>query len=427
MPKNIKRSGGIWLLFLLLAATATAAVWYFNNSRERGPQYLFATVVRGDLSQVVTATGQLNPFVTVQVGSQVSGIIQKLLVDFNSIVKEGDVIAQIDPATYQASVHQSEADLANAKAGLELAQINAARAEDLAKKNLIPRADFDKANADLHQAEAIVKLKEATLERAKVDLGRCTVSAPIDGTVIFRHVDVGQTVTASLSAPTFFVIAKDLTQMQIDANVAEADIGAVTVGQDVEFTVDAFPSRIFKGKVAQVRNGPTMLQNVVTYDTIVEVQNREHHLKPGMTANVAINIARRQNALKIPNAALRFRPTDSLRTNQLVSNPPASRSGNRSASAAGIAASSFGKARQTHRTVYIITTNAPESQGTSPPQPAQIKTGITDGIFSEVLEGLDEGAQVIVGLATPRRTTPGAPSPRSPFGTKQRQTAESNR
>src|SRR6266850_1942124 len=258
MPKASKHSTGVWVTVLLLIGAGGFGACYWYNSRGSSPQYLTGTVVRGDLTQAVTATGQLNPMINVQVGSQISGIIQKLFVDFNSPVKEGQVIAQIDPATYLANVHLTEADVANAKAALELMQINAERAQELVRKNLIPQSEFDKARADLHQAEAAVKLKEASLERAKVDFSRCTVYAPIDGTVISRHVDVGQTVTASLSAPTFFVIAKDLSQMQIDANVAEADVGGVKVDQDVDFTVDAFPSRIFKGKVMQIRNGPTM-------------------------------------------------------------------------------------------------------------------------------------------------------------------------
>ena len=423
MPKQTKHSSGIWLLLLLLIGAGGAAYWYFNNSRGHGPQYLTAAVARGDLTQIVTATGQLNPVVNVQVGSQISGIIQKLLVDFNSPVKEGQIIAQIDPATYLANVHQNEADVSNTKAALELARLNARRAEELLTKNLIPQADFDKAMADLHQAEAAVKLKEAGLERANVDLGRCTVYAPIDGIVISRNVDVGQTVTASLSAPTFFVIAKDLTQMQIDANVAEADVGGIKIEQEVEFTVDAFPSRIFKGKVIQIRNAATVVQNVVSYDTVIEVDNRELLLKPGMTANVGIVIFRRPDVLKIPNGALRFRPPEvrAARTNVVSSAlKPRSASGGKTTPGAGIAASNLAKARQTHRTVYTLaSTNAPASSDPATLQAVQIKTGISDGIFTEVVEGLDEGAVVVVGLNTPRGAA-GASTSRNPFATKQK-------
>ena len=421
MAKAAKRSSGPWLLLLLLIGAGSAGYWYYNQSRARGPQYLTAAVSRGDLTQVVTATGQLNPVVNVQVGSQISGIIQKLYVDFNSPVKEGQIIAEIDPATYRANVHQNEADLSNAQAALELAQLNARRAEELTKKKLIPQADLDKATADLHQAEAAVRLKEATLERAKVDFGRCTVYAPIDGIVISRHVDVGQTISASLSAPTFFVIAKDLTQMQIDANVAEADVGGIKVGQDVEFTVDAFPSRIFKGKVMQIRNAPTMFQSVVTYDAVIEVNNRELDLKPGMTANVAIVISRRPNTLRIPNAALRFRPPEvvaAARTNVVAAPPPEKkpRSGSaKSSPGSGNVAANLARARQTHRTVYTLSSTNAASGDTPAVQPVQIKTGVSDGIFTEVVDGLDEGAVVVVGLNTPKGA---AAASKNPFAAK---------
>src|SRR5439155_17299392 len=238
-----------------------------------------------------TATGQLNPVTNVQVGCQISGTIQKLFVDFNSPVTQGQVVAQIDAATYQANLLQAEGDLANAKAALELAQINAGRSKDLFTNKLIPQSDYDQTIANLHQAEATVKIKEAAVQKAKVDLERCTIYSPVDGIVISRSVDVGQTVAASLSAPTLFVIANDLTKMQIDANVAEADIGGVEEGQDVDFTVDAFPNRTFHGKVTQVRNAPITVQNVVTYDTVIGVSNADLKLRPGMTANVSIIVA----------------------------------------------------------------------------------------------------------------------------------------
>ena len=415
----------MWLILLFLIGAGGSAVWYFNNSRGHGSQYLTAPVTRGDLTQVVTATGQLNPVVNVQVGSQISGIIQKLYVDFNSPVKAGQVLAQIDPATYSASVHQNEADLANAKAALELSQLNARRAEELIQKQLIPQASHDKAMVELHQAEATVKLKEAILERAEVDLGRCTVYAPIDGIVISRHVDVGQTVTASLSAPTFFIIAQDLAQMQIDANVAEADVGGVKVGQEVEFTVDAFPARVFKGQVTQVRNGPTTVQNVVTYDTVIEVGNRKLELRPGMTANAAIIISRRHDVLKIPNAALRFRPPEVIasRTNRFVSPVSKPRSGGagKSSPSGGGVASGPAKAAQTHRTVYmVVSTDATKSSDTVPFQAVQIRTGISDGIFTEVLEGVSENDLVIAGLNAPRGGAAGGPAGKNPFTTKQK-------
>src|SRR3954449_13493411 len=269
--------------------------------------YQSANVTRGQITQAVTATGTLNPVVNVQVGSQVSGNISKLFADFNSQVKAGQVVAQIDPALFKATVTQAEGDVASSQAALELARLNAKRTQDLFTRKTSSQADLDQAMASLHQAEATVKIKQGALDKAKTDLERCTIVSPIDGTVISRSVDVGQTVAASLQAPVIFVIANDLTNMQIDANVAEADIGAVAVDQTVDFTVDAFPMQTFNGKVKQVRNAPITVQNVVSYDTVISVSNPEQKLKPGMTANVSIVAAHRDDVIKAPNAALRFR------------------------------------------------------------------------------------------------------------------------
>src|SRR6266478_37549 len=298
------------LTFMALAGGAACAGWYYQQHRtEEAPDYQTSVVGRAELLQVVTASGQLNPLVKVEVGSQISGNIEKLLADFNSPVKAGQTIAQLDPATYRANYVQAEGNLASAKAALELAQITEKRARELSK--LSAQADYDKAVADLHQAEANLKINEGALKKAEVDLARCTISSPIDGVVISRNVDVGQTVAASLSAPVLFLIGNDLRKMQIDANVAEADIGLVEVGQDADFTVDAFAGRVFHGKVTQIRNAPKTDQNVVTYDTMIDVNNEDLKLKPGMTANLTIIVARRDNALKVANAALRFHPSGS--------------------------------------------------------------------------------------------------------------------
>src|SRR5207237_3270435 len=231
--------------------------------------YQTATVTRGPITQAVTATGTLNPVVNVQVGSQVSGNIAELFVDFNSQVKAGQVVAQIDPMLFQAAVTQAEGDVASAQAALELAKLNASRTRTLFAQKNSAQQDLDQAVANLHQAEANVKIKQGALDKAKADLEHCTITSPVDGVVISRSVDVGQTVAASLQAPVIFQIANDLTKMQIDSNVAEADVGVVQVGQDVDFTVDAFPTRTFHGKVVQVRNAPITVQNVVTYDTVI--------------------------------------------------------------------------------------------------------------------------------------------------------------
>jgi HlyD family secretion protein len=339
-----------------------------------------ATVTRGPITQAVTATGTLNPVVNVQVGSQVSGNIQKLFVDYNSTVKAGQVVAQIDPALFQATVTQAEGDLASAQAALELARINANRIQGLVAKQSSAQADLDTATAALHQAEANVKIKQGALDKAKADLDHCTITSPIDGVVISRSVDVGQTVAASLQAPIIFTIANDLAKMQIDSNVAEADVGVVVVDQNVDFSVDAFPNQTFHGKVIQVRNAPIAVQNVVTYDTVIGVSNPELKLKPGMTANVSIVISHRDNVLKISNAALRFRPAESKSAEPKPSASPRARTNS------GGGRSRSGEYRS-ERTVYVL-------RG-SEPTPVQIKTGISDGVYTEVLEGLQEGDRAV--------------------------------
>lgn len=363
----------------------------------RGTNYQTASVTRGPLTQAVTATGTLNPMVNVQVGSQVSGNISKLFVDFNSEVKAGQTVAQIDPALFQATVTQAEGDLASAQAGLELAKLNAARTQELFTKKNSSQQDLDTANAALHQAEANVKIKQGALDKAKADLDHCTITSPIDGVVISRSVDVGQTVAASLQAPVIFIIANDLAKMQIDSNVAEADVGAVAIDQDVDFTVDAFPNRTFHGKVTQVRNAPITVQNVVTYDTVIGVSNADLKLKPGMTANVSILVAHRDNVLQVKNSALRYRPAGAA-TTQSKSPAPAPSPG---------AHGGGGRDRRSgERTVYILSGGRPK--------PVQIKTGISDGVVTEVLEGLNEGDAVVTAELTSASAS-GSPA-QNPFG-----------
>jgi HlyD family secretion protein len=357
--------------------------------------------VRGPITQAVTATGTLNPVQNVQVGSQVSGNIQKLFADFNSPVKAGQVIAQIDPVVFQANVNQAEGDVANARAALELARLNEARTRALVAKQNSAQSDLDQATANLHQAEANVKIKEGALEKVKADLDHCTITSPIDGIVISRNVDVGQTVAASLQAPVIFQIANDLAKMQIDANVAEADVGGVAVDQDVDFTVDAFPARTFQGKVVQVRNAPITVQNVVTYDTVIGVRNPDLKLKPGMTANVSITVAHKDDVLQIKNAALRYRPPDA--TPVEIRRTSTSRAGR-----PGEGRSSTAHEGRAERTVYVL------PGGASRPRPVQIKTGISDGIMTEVLNGLKEGDRVVTAELTSTAAAPSASA--NPFG-----------
>ena len=362
--------------------------------------YQTATITRGPITQAVTATGTLNPVVNVQVGSQVSGNIAKLFADFNSQVKAGQVVAQIDPALFQATVTQAEGDLANAQAALELARINAKRTQELFAKKTSSQADVDQAVATLHQAEAGVKIKQGALDKAKADLEHCTITSPIEGVVISRSVDVGQTVAASLQAPVIFAIANDLTKMQIDTNVAEADVGVVKTDQNVDFTVDAFPMQTFHGKVVQVRNAPITVQNVVTYDTVIGVSNQDLKLKPGMTANVSIIIAHNDDALQIKNAALRYRPPDA--TPVETKRTETGRAGRPGGGRGGAAHEGA------ERTVYVL------PSGGSHPQPVKIKTGISDGIMTGVVEGLREGDCVVTAELA---STTNAPQPSAnPFG-----------
>src|SRR5216110_2850058 len=391
-----------WIALIVALLIVASLVRQCRSSGSEN--YQIATVTRGPITQAVTATGTLNPVVNVQVGSQVSGNIAKLFADFNSQVKAGQVVAQIDPALFQATVTQAEGDLASAQAGLELAKVNAARTQKLFVEKNSSQQDVDSAMAALHQAEANVKIKQGALDKAKADLDHCTITSPIDGVVISRSVDVGQTVAASLQAPVIFQIANDLTKMQIDANVAEADVGVVAVDQDVDFTVDAVPTQTFHGKVVQVRNAPITVQNVVTYDTVIGVTNPELKLKPGMTANVSIIVAHKDEVLQIKNAALRYRPPDAtpVETRKTVT----SRAGRPNSGRGG------GGQQGAQRTVYVL------PSGANRPEPRQIKTGISDGIVTEVVEGLKEGDRVVT--AELASTAAGPSPPANPFSGPRR-------
>ncbi len=392
-----------WLLIIVGLLVILAVVRQCRNGG--AANYQTATIPRGPITQAVTATGTLNPVVNVQVGSQVSGNIAKLFVDFNSQVKAGQVVAQIDPALFQATVTQAEGDLASAQAALELAKVNASRTQELFARKTSSQADLDQAMASFHQAEANVKIKQGALDKARADLDHCTITSPIDGVVISRSVDVGQTVAASLQAPVIFAIANDLSKMQIDANVAEADVGVVKIDQNVDFTVDAFPMETFHGKVVQVRNAPITVQNVVTYDTVIGVSNPELKLKPGMTANVSIIIAHKDDVLQIKNAALRYRPPNATPV-PVETRKTISRAGRPSAGHAG------GAQQGAQRTVYVL------SSGVGRPESRQIKTGISDGIVTEVVEGLKEGDRVVT--AEIGSTTAASSPATNPFGGARR-------
>jgi len=370
----------------IIIGVAIAAFFLLRGSGNE-PQFRADKVVRGDIEMAVTATGTVNPVTTVLVGTQVSGTIKNIYVDFNSPVKKDQLIARIDPALFDAQVNQARANLVSAKANLEKARatsIDAKRTmernKELLSKNLIAQSDFDTAETNYETAEASVNAaksqvaqSEAALSSAETNLFYTKIVSPVDGTVISRNVDVGQTVAASFQTPTLFSIAQDLTKMQIDTNVAEADIGNVKVGQDVEFTVDAYSDITFKGRVWQVRNAPITVQNVVTYDVVIQVDNPELKLKPGMTANVSIIVSFKKDVLKIPNAALRFKPSEKTKT----------------------------AAQQKGAGVWIL------EQGKLKRIP--VSTGISDGSYTELVSGkINEGQEVIVESLT--KAKPPAPA-----------------
>ncbi|MGH8021393.1 MAG: efflux RND transporter periplasmic adaptor subunit, partial [Opitutaceae bacterium] len=300
-------------LFILVAGLGGGAWWYFKGRPEAGPIYQTVTLQKGSIVQAVTATGQLQPVIIVDVGSQVSGRLREVLVDFNDKVAKDQVLARIDPATFESALAQAESELLNAKANLRLQRSNLERSRQLAEQKLVSSADLEQIEATVEQAEAGVRIRESAVQSRKTDLQRCTIVAPIDGMVISRAVQTGQTVAASLNSPILFTIANDLTKMQIAASVSEADVGNITDGLAVKFTVDAFPGRNFTGKVKQVRNAATIVENVVTYETIIAVDNPGGRLKPGMTANVSIIIQSREEALRLANAALRVRLPEGLK------------------------------------------------------------------------------------------------------------------
>ncbi|MCX7817100.1 MAG: efflux RND transporter periplasmic adaptor subunit [Syntrophales bacterium] len=387
MGTRITRKRIFYLTSTVLLLLGTILFFYrCNNANPR----LFRTekVARGDIQSVITATGKVDAVTTVIVGAQLSGMIKELHVDYNSKVKKGQLLARIDPALYEAQVEQARANLLLAKANLEKAEAQArdaqrtlSRYEKLIEKNFISRSELDTAMTNLETAEAQVKAAKAQYEQAKASLKTAEtnlrytqIRSPVDGIVISRNVDVGQTVTASLQTPTLFSIAQDLTKMQVVASVAEADIGRVKTGQPVQFTVDAYPDHVFEGKVHEVRNAPINVQNVVTYEVIARVENSDLKLKPGMTANVSIITNAKKNVPKVPNTALRFRMPDEIRKKLRKTN--------------------YESEKRTG--VWILTPSGPKR--------VAVKTGISDMNYTEVLSGeLKEGDEVIVDVLVKKK------------------------
>jgi len=394
---------------VLLAATA-ALTAYYRNAGDGAPDLTTAVVSRGDVVQSVKATGTLEAVTTVQVGSQVSGTIASLQADFNSQVKKGQVIARLEPSLFQAQVDQAratlvklQADAQRAQVALQDAQVQQRRSETLGSQQLLPASELDTARVTTAQADAALKSAQAqvtqaraSLSQAEVNLSHTTITAPIDGIVISRNVDVGQTVAASMQAPVLFTIAQDLRQMQVDASVDEADIGKIAPTQLVSFQVDAYPGKNFAGSVRQVRLAPVVDQNVVSYVTVIDVPNPELQLKPGMTANVAITIAHADDVLKVPNAALRFRPDEA--TLQAHGQSAQARPGQ-----------AAGRTRGT-RQVWVMNGETLT--------PVTVQTSVNDGTTTAITGGsLQEGAHVVTGVVQTAAATsqqPGGGSPLMP-------------
>ena len=465
------------LLWAALALLALGAGFLYLRARGDAPRYMTGTVDRGDVVEVVGATGTLEAVTTVQVGSQVSGTIQSLGADFNSRVKKGQVVARLDPSLFDARVGQARAQLQTAhantdrsKAEVEDTRQKYERAKELAARQLLPPSDLDTAKANQDAALAQVKANQAAesqaqanLNQAQLDLSHTIITTPIDGVVISRNVDVGQTVAASFQAPVLFLIAGDLALMRVNASVDEADIGRVREGQEVDFHVDAYPERQFEGKVEQVRLNPTSVQNVVTYNTIVTVDNKNLLLRPGMTATVSVIVRKAEQALRVPAAALRFRPEGYATPGQSrrggAGGPPgAGASAAAGAPGAGTAVASerrgqrgpggpgapaaapaaadgggrgergpgappsapagpggpgqggWGRGRPS--TVFVL-------DETGKPKPVEVRVGISDGQYVEIRDGLSEGASVVTGAEIPGARgggpRPGASPSSNPF------------
>ena len=359
-------------MFMMVIAVAAGAYFFWHNNRQpsAAERYKTDNVTLGDITQTVSANGTLNPVVLVSVGTQVSGTVKRLYADFNDRVKQGQVLMELDDSLFQAQVKQSEANVSNAEAALALASANAARTRDLYAQEYVSKQDLDQAEQAVKAAQAQLDLARAQLQKDRTNLGYTVIRSPVSGVVVDRQIDVGQTVAASFQTPTLFKIAQDLRHMQIDSSFAEADVGNIRDGQSVHFTVDAFPKKSFTGVVRQIRLNPTTLQNVVTYDVVVTVENPGQILLPGMTAYVNIVTAERKNALLVPNAALRFKPKE--------------------AAAKGDADKGKGERRAVDKgTVYVLQNKQLKR--------VAVSTGITDNRFSEILSGdLKSGEPVVV-------------------------------
>jgi len=388
--KNVFRSPPALVLLSAALISAVLIAYLLISGSASVKKYRSQALEKGDISQIVSANGTINPVKLVSVGTQVSGTVKKLYVDFNSKVKKGQILLELDDALLTAQLSQSLANVQNAQATLELASANETRMRNLFAQEYVSRQELDTAVQAKKSAEAQLKLAQATVERDRANLAYSVIRSPVSGVVVNREVDVGQTVAASLQTPTLFKIAQDLSRMQIDANFAEADIGSIRVGQPVHFTVDAFPDRSFMGEVKLVRLNPTTTSNVVTYDVVINLDNSEKILFPGMTAYVNITVAERKDVLLIPNAALRFKPA-SADMNRPA--PEQADAGKNRASRPGSALR--GKPARQKRNgfsgkVYILDQDQLK--------PVNVSLGITDNRNTEMVGGeLKIGDRVVIG------------------------------
>ena len=396
----------VLIIAILVVGLAIGGYVFFNGERKVPIRYRSAVVERGPVISLVTSTGTINPVVLVQVGTQVSGMIKNLHADFNSVVKAGDIVAVIDPEPFRArrdqassNLEMSKANVARAKTDLaqrkrELDRVKSLVAQQFVSQNDVDVAatNFQTAEAQVNVAGAQVKQAEAALNAAELDLKYTVIRSPVNGIVVARNVEVGQTIAASFATPNLFLIALDLTKMQVDTNVSESDIGGISEGKEATFTVDAYPGYQFFGTIRQVRLAPINVQNVVTYNVVVNVDNRDLRLKPGMTANVSIVVAQRDAVLKVPNAALRFTPPTAGQVAgvTLGGKPIKVRGAEQSAPS---------------RTIW--------KEGLSGDlEPIHVQTGISDGLATEIVsEELSEGALVVVGIDRPKGDRSGGDLP----------------
>ena len=411
-----------------LALVGLGAFLYLRNrgSGDAAGRYRTAVVERGDVAMTVTATGTISAVTTVQVGSQVSGIIAALYADFNTPVTKGQLVAELDPTPFEAAVEQRRADVAQSEVRLRNAHTQMQRQEQLFAKQLVAEADYDQAKADFDALEAQITQVKAALLQAETNLGYTRIRSPIDGVVVDRQYDIGQTVAASFQAPTLFTIAQDLTKMQVQADVDQSDIGRVRTGQTAKFTVDAYPEEEFRGVITQVRLNATVNQNVVTYPVIVGVENLEQKLRPKMTADLSVEVDRVTDVLRIPNAALRFRPAEEEggasegrgggrggQGGRAGAGPGGNGPGGSAAGSVGAAAETLAAGRRggepdaNWQAVYRLGADGKLVR-------VPVRTGLSDGRFSAVVEGeLALGDTLVVGLAT---TKAGPAAGASPLG-----------